>query len=198
MREQMTRLHGQFDHLSITAPEPIRIELQWQFPLGRARKAATYRPPAASGTWPARPRRRCEPWPANGSASARNAPGSATVNSNSPPGRTPPCSRCPASGRTPRPRSSSPQATTLHGCGPAPHSPPSPGSARSRHPVARSPGTAGPPRRPDGERHAPPKRPGPRVSPPPAHHGFHRPPNRRGPVERGQVLDAELATRYHA
>jgi len=27
MREQMTRLHGQLDHLSITAPEAIRIEL---------------------------------------------------------------------------------------------------------------------------------------------------------------------------
>ncbi len=49
MREQMTRLHGQLDHLSITAPEAIRIDTNGLSALRRAQKAAAYRPSDSIG-----------------------------------------------------------------------------------------------------------------------------------------------------
>lgn len=49
MREQMTRLHGQLDHLTITAPEAIRVDMTGLSALRRARKAAAYRPPDSIG-----------------------------------------------------------------------------------------------------------------------------------------------------
>jgi len=49
MREQMTRLHGQLDHLTITAPEAIRVDMTGLSALRRARKAAACRPSDSIG-----------------------------------------------------------------------------------------------------------------------------------------------------
>jgi transposase len=49
MREQMTRLAGQLDHLTITAPEAIRVDMTGLSALRRARKAAACRPSDSIG-----------------------------------------------------------------------------------------------------------------------------------------------------
>ena len=49
MREQMTRLHGQLDHLTITAPEAIRVDMTGLSALRRARKDAACRPSDSIG-----------------------------------------------------------------------------------------------------------------------------------------------------
>ena len=49
MREQMTRLHGQLDHLTITAPEAIRVDMTGLSALRRPRKAAACRPSDSIG-----------------------------------------------------------------------------------------------------------------------------------------------------
>jgi transposase len=69
-RRQMTRLEAQVRHLALTAPEPLRIQLQ---PLAPLRGCAAPPPCAQARTpprWPPPRGPRCAPWPGSGKGCA--------------------------------------------------------------------------------------------------------------------------------